>query len=98
MVPCTTVAVVPAAKTIFLATGTPVEVGWGVELARVTVGVVREVATVGLVGMEVGEAREAVIVGLGVVVVRLGGIAVVVDTGGCEVELMEVGVVAVWSG
>ncbi len=86
MLPCTTVAVVPAVKTIFLAADSLLEVGWAVELGRETGDVVVEIAIVGLGGTEVGVARD-------VAVVRLGGMEVGVVTGDGEVILRVVGVV-----
>jgi hypothetical protein len=85
------VAVVPAAKTIFLASGPLVEVGWGMDVGTATVGVAREAVIVGLGGMEVGVVWD-------VAVVRLGGIEVGVDAGAREVGLTEVGVVVARSG
>jgi hypothetical protein len=106
MLPCTTVAVVPAVKTIFLAADSLLEVGWGVELGRETGGVVVEIAIVGLGGTEVGVARDVAVVGLGgmevgvagdVTVVRLGRVEFGEVTGDREVILRVVGVIVAMS-
>ena len=59
-VPCTTVAVVPGAKTMFSAAGVVVVVGWGVGLGGMEVGVGRGASGVGLGRMGMGLGRMGV--------------------------------------
>jgi hypothetical protein len=71
-VPCLTAAVVPVVKTMLIAAGEVVAIGWGVGLGGMAVKVGKDPAEVGvgkrgigLGGMEVGVGRDPAEVGIG---------------------------------